>query len=477
MNDKERSSEDLIAENTVLRHELEICRTRENQDPGAEAAAKGDLCSTLVSEVPEYLYSIDFIQGKIVATFHSPQCEEITGYRPCDYTINPNLWMDMIHEKDRERVRIFLQNLREPLHCKSIEHRIIHKDGSVRWVLNMSTVHKDINGSTVRQSGFLIDVSGRREEDERNMKLLDETRRNSFTDDLTQLYNRHAFRVLTEQQVLVAERINHSVLLFFIDVDGLKHINDTLGHGAGDKVLIGLAEILKCTFRESDIISRIGGDEFAVLSMEMGPDSSDRLLERLQTNIEKKKREEIDAAELSVSAGVSRYVPNGSDSVTSLLDRADKDMYARKTRKFTAYARAAGLIVEKENTMKKVLLVDDNDALLFAFKKLSRSYDFSVETANSLETALKLLSAGHYDVLISDLNLTGLSRHEGFEIVKTAKRHNQDINAYIWTAYEGEIEREEAARIGVRKILAKPVTFNTLLSVIDEDTALTRNSV
>jgi CheY-like chemotaxis protein len=129
-----------------------------------------------------------------------------------------------------------------------------------------------------------------------------------------------------------------------------------------------------------------------------------------------------------------------------------------------------------EKTMTKVLLVDDNDALLFAFKKLSRSYEFSVETANSLETAVKLLSSEHYDVLISDLNMTGCSQHEGYEIVKAAKRFNGNIRAYIWTAYDGKIEREEAAKIGVKRFLAKPVTFDTLLSVIDEKTPLERTS-
>lgn len=126
--------------------------------------------------------------------------------------------------------------------------------------------------------------------------------------------------------------------------------------------------------------------------------------------------------------------------------------------------------------MKKVLLVDDNEALLFAFKKLSLSYDFSVETANSLEKAVSLLSGEHYDVLISDLNLTGLARHEGYEIVKTAKQFNQNIRAYIWTAYDGKMEREEAARIGVKEVLAKPVTFNTLLSVIDDNAMIERKS-
>jgi CheY-like chemotaxis protein len=126
--------------------------------------------------------------------------------------------------------------------------------------------------------------------------------------------------------------------------------------------------------------------------------------------------------------------------------------------------------------VKKVLLVDDNEALLFAFKKLSLSYDFSVETANSLEKAVSLLSGEHYDVLISDLNLTGLARHEGYEIVKTAKQFNQNIRAYIWTAYDGKMEREEAARIGVKEVLAKPVTFNTLLSVIDDNAMIERKS-
>ena len=289
MNTNERSNEELVSENAVLRHELEASHNRQNQAVASHALANGSLCSTLVSEVPEYLYSIEFIRGEIVGRFHSPQCQEITGYSPDEYTRNPNLWMDMIHEKDREKVALFLKDLREPLSCKSIEHRIMHKDGSIRWVLNMSTVHRDSNGSTLRQSGFLIDVSGRRAEDERNLKLLDETRRSSLTDDLTQLYNRRAFRVLSEQQVLLADRIRHSVLLFFIDVDKLKYINDTYGHCAGDAQLIELASILKHTFRESDIIARIGGDEFAVLSMESSPDSSELLLQRLTENIDKRK--------------------------------------------------------------------------------------------------------------------------------------------------------------------------------------------
>ena len=336
------SREELIADNNALRKKNEELRLQEVQTFAAHKAS--NVCTTLVEELPEYLYSVEFTNGKISAIFHSPQCQDITGYSPEDYIANPSLWRDMIYEADRERVWLFLQDLQEPLHCKSIEHRIIHKDGSVRWVLNMSTVHSGNNGSVMRQSGFLIDVSGRHEEEERNHQLLDETRRYSFSDDLTQLYNRRAFRALAEQQVMVAERIRHPVLLFFIDVDKLKYVNDTFGHSAGDKLLIEVAGILKSTFRESDIIARIGGDEFAVLSMETGPESSDVLLERLRTNVDEVNTKNAATRGISVSAGVSRYIMNECDSVAALIDRADLDMYNRKQIK---YATPYG-VTEKE---------------------------------------------------------------------------------------------------------------------------------
>jgi diguanylate cyclase (GGDEF)-like protein len=241
----------------------------------------------------------------------------------------------MIHKKDRERVLDFIKGLKEPLNCKSIEHRIIHKNGSVRWVINMSTVHLDTEGSILRQSGFLIDVTERREEEDRNLVLFNENRHNSLFDGLTGLYNRRGFWELGEQQLRVAARINLPVLLFFIDVDKLKYTNDVYGHHAGDDLLIGLASVLKHTFRESDLIGRIGGDEFTVLTMETGPDSNEVFFERLRVNIEKKNAS--DALALSVTAGASRYNLHDSDTITSLIDRADKDMYARKRSKITSY--------------------------------------------------------------------------------------------------------------------------------------------
>jgi diguanylate cyclase (GGDEF)-like protein/PAS domain S-box-containing protein len=333
MNDDEKSREMLAAENVSLRRELFALRKERNLAP--DAGDENECGKILVNEVPEYLYSIEFSKGEMIATFHSPQCEKITGYTPLEYAENPNLWMEMIHKNDRERVSKFLEGLNELLNCKAIEHRIIHKDGSVRWVLNMTTVHTDNKGSTLRQSGFLIDVTERRENEARNLLAFNENRRNALIDDLTGLYNRRGFRLMAEQQLRIAARINQPVLLFYIDVDRFKQTNDTFGHAAGDDLLIALAEILKASFRESDLIGRAGGDEFTVLTMETSLESKKVLIERLHATIEKKNKEAGDAHNLSVSVGIARYIHCKGETITSLIDRADKDMYEKKRSRTT----------------------------------------------------------------------------------------------------------------------------------------------
>jgi len=334
MNGHTRSKQSFETEISDLRNEIKEIRAREKLNPATDDIAEGERCRTLVNDIPEYLYSIKFDNGKILTTFHSPRCEEITGYLPADYVQNPYLWLEMVYEKDREKVQDFIRGLKEPLHCKSIEHRIVHKNGSVRWVVNMTTVHLDNQGSILRQSGFLIDVTERREEAEKNLLISNENRRNSLFDGLTGLYNRRGFWELGELQLRVASRINQPVLLFFVDVDKLKKTNDAFGHHAGDTLIMGLAEILKQTFRESDLIARIGGDEFTVLTMETGPDSSEQLIDRLRINIENKNRDSSDALALSVTVGGSRYNLRDSDTITDMVDRADKDMYIQKRNKY-----------------------------------------------------------------------------------------------------------------------------------------------
>jgi diguanylate cyclase (GGDEF)-like protein/putative nucleotidyltransferase with HDIG domain len=120
------------------------------------------------------------------------------------------------------------------------------------------------------------------------------------------------------------------MLLLFTDFNNLKWINDTLGHHKGDLALIETANILTETFRETDIIARIGGDEFGVLAMEGRRDGAEMLISRLQENLDTHNAREKCSYKLSLSMGIARYDPECPCSIDELLARADSLMYEQK---------------------------------------------------------------------------------------------------------------------------------------------------
>lgn len=160
-----------------------------------------------------------------------------------------------------------------------------------------------------------------------------EIRSLSLVDDLTGLYNRRGFLTLAEQHLKLAHRMNKEFLLAFADLDGLKEINDTFGHHEGDSALKKTAEILKETFRSSDIIARIGGDEFAIVLTESRKESAEIIAVRLQTNIEACNMKEGLKYKISVSIGVVCYDCQSPCSIDELLGKADKLMYTHKQSK------------------------------------------------------------------------------------------------------------------------------------------------
>jgi diguanylate cyclase (GGDEF)-like protein len=154
----------------------------------------------------------------------------------------------------------------------------------------------------------------------------------SLTDELTGLYNRRRFFVLTEQYLKVAIRTKKRSLLLYIDMDDLKSINDHYGHNEGDRALIDLSNILKKTFRESDIIARIGGDEFVVL-LESTAENDEILITRLSDNIKDHHAKQIRNYRLSISVGVAQFDPDNPISIDDLLSKADALMYAEKRKR------------------------------------------------------------------------------------------------------------------------------------------------
>ncbi|MCZ7594609.1 MAG: GGDEF domain-containing response regulator [Hyphomicrobium sp.] len=154
----------------------------------------------------------------------------------------------------------------------------------------------------------------------------------ALTDTLTGLYNRRGFITVAEEQLKLARRSGYSLALAFVDLDGMKRINDELGHEFGDQALVATAQILRSTFRASDVIARLGGDEFIVLAIAAGPAVSNRIRRQLLQSLAEHNRVP-GAVPLSFSVGFSYYHPatdGGEAGIEELMIEADKQMYIEK---------------------------------------------------------------------------------------------------------------------------------------------------
>ena len=152
----------------------------------------------------------------------------------------------------------------------------------------------------------------------------------ALTDELTGLYNRRGFLTLAEHHLKSAFRDQNRVSLIFTDVDGLKAINDTYGHERGSRALAEIASVLRSTFRGSDIIARMGGDEFVILEAHTEPADVSNSVARLNENLHRHAAALKLPYELSLSSGVIGVDPEDHFDVEMLLARADELMYEQK---------------------------------------------------------------------------------------------------------------------------------------------------
>lgn len=161
-------------------------------------------------------------------------------------------------------------------------------------------------------------------------ETLERLRSLSLKDELTGLLNRRGFFTLAEQQIKIAKRKKHTMLLLVGDMDNLKQINDTLGHAEGDAAIIDTADILRNSFRESDIIARIGGDEFAILHVESTGGNPAASVDRLQNNFMLHNEQKKKNYRLAMSVGTALCDAAGAYSINELIKQADDIMYEQK---------------------------------------------------------------------------------------------------------------------------------------------------
>jgi diguanylate cyclase (GGDEF)-like protein len=161
-------------------------------------------------------------------------------------------------------------------------------------------------------------------------ELQEELRQHATVDELTGLANRRGFFALGEHELLVAARTRAAIALLFVDVDGLKAVNDELGHAMGDQLLKEAADVIRETVRASDLAGRLGGDEFCVLLMGDPELDPDRAVERMRATTEIHNRRPGRRFHLSFSIGLSSIAAGRSVTLEELIDAADEAMYEDK---------------------------------------------------------------------------------------------------------------------------------------------------
>ena len=225
----------------------------------------------------------------------------------------------------------------------SIEERETREGGIETWVSTTKVPLRDRGGRIVGLFGISRDITEKKLAElrlaEQAAQLAGqsaELERLTLADDLTGLYNRRGLAAFGEQALYHARRDGTMVGLLFLDLDGLKEINDTFGHGAGDDALRALAGVIGSTTRESDIAARIGGDEFCVLLFDDAGAAVDHVTKRLREAASAARKTYSLPTNLSISIGVLRVDARTPGSIDELLAEADKSMYAEKLGKLGA---------------------------------------------------------------------------------------------------------------------------------------------
>lgn len=283
-----------------------------------EAASSSINIYFLLKELADNINEVLWLRTPDRMLYISPAYETIWG-RSCQSLYqSPESFFESIHFEDRERIiSAFQEGAVNKIGYIKEEYRIVRPDGTLRWILSKSFPVHDEKGQVLFSAGIAEDISER--------KLVEETLRyRSLHDALTDLYNRAYFQ---EEMLRLDNMRDNPVGLIIVDMDGLKTVNDSLGHLMGDKLIQDAAKLLRSCFRKSDVVARIGGDEFAVL---LPRTSSEAVLASI-------KRIQAEVAEYNIQNEVSMGLSIGqatrmdtSRTMLELFKEADDEMYANK---------------------------------------------------------------------------------------------------------------------------------------------------
>ncbi|MEW8525871.1 MAG: diguanylate cyclase, partial [Candidatus Thiodiazotropha endolucinida] len=256
--------------------------------------------------------------------YYSPRWKSMLGYEDHELPNEISTWEDLVEDRDRERslemLSDYINGERDNYH---IEFKMCHKDGHWVDILSRAFLVHDAQGNANRIVGTHVDISEKKRQEARILKQ-------AHFDGLTGLPNRFLAMDRLSQLLKEASRDVNKVAILFLDLDGFKRVNDTLGHETGDRLLVQAAERLQSVVREGDSVCRLGGDEFVVLLRNLGELTDARtvassLISQFRHPFSLDERELV----VTTSIGIAVY-PSDGITPTELLRNADTAMYHSK---------------------------------------------------------------------------------------------------------------------------------------------------
>jgi diguanylate cyclase (GGDEF)-like protein/PAS domain S-box-containing protein len=309
----------------------DLARSYEREKEMAQAVRESEERYALAAQAAnDGLWDWDLARGTI---YYSSRWKEMLGYSGTEIGDQPEEWLERVHPDDRDTLLSALCGLKKgELPSLVNEHRVRAGDGHYQWSLCRGLAVPGEGAPPARIVGSLTDITERR--------LLEERlRHQALFDSLTGLPNRVLFMDRLSQAVANAKRRpGYTYTVLWLDLDNFKNLNDSLGHQFGDRLLVEVAERVRAQLREADTAARFGGDEFALLVLDVpDPASVQRIVGRLLDSLRAPYQLEGHEVVVTGSLGVATST-TGYDSPEDVLRDADIAMYRAKSTARGSYA-------------------------------------------------------------------------------------------------------------------------------------------
>ncbi len=267
--------------------------------------------------------TVHYVSPNISAYGYTP--EEFTSGRRDYASIVDPADIGRICEDGNDKSRVGLDSWTQ-------EYRIRDAEGETHWVRDFTHTVRGDDGAATAYDGYIIDITAQKAAETALRQREEQLRMLSLSDGLTGLYNRRGLFALGEHTMRSARRRARGLGLVYVDVDGLKDINARFGHAQGDEALRAVADVIRASIRESDVVGRVGGDEFVVLA-EDDPDVIRELAARLRRRAARANETAALPFSLSLSIGAVDWEPGEAVALQELIERAAQRMHDDKREK------------------------------------------------------------------------------------------------------------------------------------------------